>query len=438
VPVLGRFGARAAAGLGRALRHRNYRLFFFGQGISLIGTWVTRIAMSWLVYRLTNSSLLLGVVGFAGQIPTFLLGPVAGVIVDRVDRYRLLLATQVLSMLQSSLLAYFALSGTVTVWHVLVLAICQGLVNAFDVPARQSFLVDILASREDLPNAIALNSSLVNVARLVGPSIAGILIGLFGEGICFAIDASSYVAVLSALFAMQVVARERPPRSTRFFSEMREGFGYVAAFTPIRDLLLLLACVSLSGMPYAVLMPVFATKVHHGGPHTLGLLMAATGSGALCSALWLATRTSVLGLGRIMSGAGAVFGAALIGFSYSRELWLSLPLLMLVGSGMMMQMAATNTLIQTLVDERMRGRVMSFYTMAFFGMTPFGSLLAGVVSARFSAEVAVRSGGLITLCAVALFVRRLPQLREQARPVYERLGILQPQAAAIEVEEAGE
>ena len=422
--------------MGRALRHRNYRLFFFGQGISLIGTWVTRLAMSWLVYRLTGSSLLLGVVGFAGQIPTFLLGPFAGVIVDRSDRYRLLLVTQVLSMLQSSLLAFFALSGTIAVWHVLTLAISQGVINAFDTPARQTLLIDMLESREDLPNAIALNSSLVNVARLIGPSVAGVLIGLFGEGVCFALDASSYIAVLAALLAMRIVTPARPARTTRFSTELREGFAYVSTFTPIRDLLLLLACVSLAGMPYAVLMPVFATKVLHGGPHTLGWLMTATGIGALCSALWLAMRTSVLGLGRLVSGASFVFGGALIAFSYSRSLWLSLPLLVLVGGGMMMQMAATNTLIQTLVEERMRGRVLSFYTMAFFGMTPFGSLLAGAVSSEFGAEVAVRSGGVITLLAVALFVRRLPQLREQARPVYERLGILQPTAALPEPDRA--
>jgi MFS family permease len=422
--------------LGRALRHRNYRLFFFGQGISLVGTWVTRLAMSWLVYRLTDSALLLGVVGFAGQIPTFLLGPFAGVIVDRSDRYRLLLVTQVLSMIQSSLLAFYALSGLVTVWHVLVLAISQGFINAFDTPARQTLLVDMLESREDLPNAIALNSSLVNVARLIGPSVAGVLIGLFGEGICFAIDATSYIAVLAALLAMRIVTPERPVRTTRFSSELREGFTYVSRFTPIRDLLLLLACVSLAGMPYAVLMPVFATKVLHGGPHTLGWLMTATGIGALCSALWLATRTSVLGLGRIVCGASCVFGSALIAFSYSRSLWVSLPLLVFVGGGMMMQMAATNTLVQTLVDERMRGRVLSFYTMAFFGMAPFGSLLAGTISARYGAEIAVRTGGVITLVAVSLFIRRLPQLREQARPVYERLGILQPTAAVPEPEQA--
>jgi MFS family permease len=287
----------------------------------------------------------------------------------------------------------------------------------------------MVATREDLPNAIALNSSLVNVARLIGPSVAGVLIGLFGEGICFVIDASSYVAVIGALMAMRIVARERAPRDTAFGRELREGFAYVANFAPIRDLLLLLACVSLSGMPYAVLMPVFATDVLHGGPHTLGLLMTSTGLGALVSALWLASRSSVLGLGRVVTWAGATFGLSLLGFSYSHSLWLSIPFLVLVGAGMMMQMAATNTLIQTLVEERMRGRVMSFYTMAFFGMTPFGSLLAGIAASRWSAAVAVRSGGVITLVAVLLFARRLPALREQARPVFERLGILQPLAA---------
>jgi MFS family permease len=423
-------GARsAAASVGRALRHRNYRLFFFGQGISLIGTWVTRIAMSWLVYRLTNSSLLLGLTGFAGQLPTFLLAPFAGVIVDRSDRYRLLLVTQVLSMLQSGLLAYYALRGTITVWHVLFLAIFQGLINAFDTPARQAFLVDMVDTREDLPNAIALNSSLVNVARLVGPSVAGVLISVVGEGVCFTVDALSYVAVLGALAGMRIVARERPVKQAQFATELREGFAYVAGFAPIRDLLLLLAVVSLAGMPYAVLMPVFATQVFHGGPHTLGWLMTTTGVGALLAALWLATRPSVLGLGRVVTASGLVFGLSLLGFSYARELWLGLPLLVLVGGGMMMQMAATNTLIQTLVDERMRGRVMSFYTMAFFGMTPFGSLLAGFVASHFSAALAVRSGGVVTVFAVLLFLRRLPALRQQMRPSYERLGILPPSAA---------
>ena len=425
----------------RALRHRNYRLFFIGQGISLIGTWVTRIAMSWLVYRLTQSSLLLGLTGFAGQLPSFVLAPFAGVIVDRSDRYRLLLVTQVLSMVQSVLLAYFALSGTITAWHVLVLAIFQGCINAFDTPARQSFIVDMVETRDDLPNAIALNSSLVNVARLIGPSVAGVLISLFGEAICFTVDAVSYVAVLGALLGMRIVARERPQRQARFTGELRDGVAYIAGFAPIRDLLLLLACVSLAGMPYAVLMPVFATQVFHGGPHTLGWLMTATGVGALLAALWLASRPSVLGLGRVIAAAGLVFGVSLLLFSYSRSFWVSVPLLVLVGGGMMMQMAATNTLIQTLVDERMRGRVMSFYTMAFFGMTPFGSLLAGVVASRFSAEIAVRSGGVVTVLAVLLFMRRLPALRREMRPVYERLGILPPMAAGIatsQAEPAGE
>lgn len=427
----------ALASVGRALRHRNYRLFFIGQGISMIGTWVTRIAMSWLVYRLTNSSLLLGLTGFAGQLPTFLIAPFAGVIVDRSDRYRLLLVTQVLSMLQSGLLAYYALSGTITAWHVLFLAIFQGLINGFDTPARQAFIVDMVDKREDLPNAIALNSSLVNVARLVGPSVAGVLISVVGEGVCFTVDALSYVGVICALLGMRIVKREREVKQAHFASELREGFAYVAGFAPIRDLLLLLAVVSLAGLPYAVLMPVFATQVFHGGAHTLGWLMTSTGVGALVAALWLASRPSVLGLARVVTAAGSVFGLALIAFSYTRTLWLGLPLLVLVGGGMMMQMAATNTLIQTLVDERMRGRVMSFYTMAFFGMMPFGSLLAGFVASHWSAESAVRSGGLLTVLAVLLFWRRLPVLRQQMRPIYERLGILQPMAAPELSEPAG-
>lgn len=426
------------ASVGRALHHRNYRLFFIGQGISMIGTWVTRVAMSWLVYRLTNSSMLLGLTGFAGQLPTFLLAPFAGVIVDRTDRYRVLLITQVLSMVQSALLAYYALRGTITAWHVLFLAVFQGLINAFDTPARQSFLVEMVDTREDLPNAIALNSSLVNVARLIGPSIAGVLISLFGEGVCFTLDAASYVAVLAALLSMRIVARERPARQSHFARELRDGFAYVARFAPIRDLLLLLAIVSLSGMPYAVLMPVFATQVFHGGPHTLGWLMTSTGVGALLGALWLASRPNVLGLGRIVTAAGLVFGLSLLAFSYARTMWLGLPLLVLVGGGMMMQMAATNTLIQTLVDEHMRGRVMSFYTMAFFGMTPIGSLLAGFVASHFNAQNAVRSGGLITVLSVLLFMRRLPALRKQIRPIYERMGILPPLAAGVAAAELTE
>lgn len=410
--------------MGRALRHRNYRLFFFGQGTSLVGTWLTRVATAWLVYRLTGSALLLGLVGFAGQIPTFLMAPLAGVLVDRWNRHRVLVATQALAMLQSALLAWFALTGTITVWIILVLAAFQGLINAFDTPARQAFVVEMIEAREDLPNAIALNSSMVNAARLIGPSVAGLLIAAVGEGWCFAIDAASYVAVIGSLWAMRLRPRARAAVSRQILADLHEGFAYVRRFAPIRAILLLLAFISFTGMPYTVLMPIFASEVLHGGPNTLGLLMAATGVGAVAGALWLASRRGVLGLGRTLAIAAAAFGGGLIAFALSRWLWLSTLLLMVTGGGMMVHMAASNTLLQTLVDEDKRGRVMSFYTMAFFGMAPWGSLFGGWLGARIGAPATVALGGAATLAAVGLFVRRLPALRRQARPVYVRLGIL--------------
>ncbi|WP_437611071.1 MFS transporter [Sorangium sp. So ce834] len=418
--------------MGRALRHRNYRLFFFGQGASLIGTWLTRVATSWLVYRLTNSALLLGIVGFAGQIPTFLIAPIAGVLVDRWDRHRVLVITQVMAMVQSALLAVFALTGTITVWHVLVLAAFQGVINAFDTPARQAFVVQMVEAREDLSNAIALNSSMVNGARLLGPSIAGVLIAAVGEGWCFAIDSISYLAVIASLLAMRITRPERrEAKRGHVLADLREGFRYVSSFPPIRAILLLLALVSLTGMPYTILMPVFAGEVLHGGANTLGLLMAASGVGAVTGALWLASRRSVLGLGRALSIAGALFGLGLVGFSFSRSVWLSAPLLAIIGGGMMVQMAASNTLLQTIVEEDKRGRVMSFYTMAFFGMAPFGSLIAGWLGGRIGAPATVLWGGVATLAAVGVFVRKLPELRRLTRPIYVRLGILPEIAEAL-------
>ncbi|WP_437321963.1 MFS transporter [Sorangium sp. So ce385] len=419
--------------MGRALRHRNYRLFFFGQGASLIGTWLTRVATSWLVYRLTNSALLLGFVGFAGQIPTFLIAPIAGVLVDRWDRHRVLVITQVLAMVQSALLAAFALTGTITVWHVLSLAAFQGVINAFDTPARQAFVVQMVEAREDLSNAIALNSSMVNGARLLGPSIAGVLIAAVGEGWCFAIDAISYLAVIASLLAMRIARpAQRAAKRGDVLADLREGFRYVSSFAPIRAILLLLALVSLTGMPYTILMPVFAGEVLHGGAHTLGLLMAASGVGAVAGALWLASRRSVLGLGRALWIAGALFGLGLVGFSLSRSVWLSAPLLAIIGGGMMVQMAASNTLLQTIVEEDKRGRVMSFYTMAFFGMAPFGSLIAGWLGGRIGAPATVLWGGVATLAAVGVFVRKLPELRRLTRPIYVRLGILPEIAEALD------
>lgn len=410
--------------LGRALRHRNYRLFFTGQSISLIGTWLTRIATSWLVYRLTGSALLLGVLGFAGQIPTFLLAPLAGVLVDRWDRYRVLVATQILAMIQSGLLAALALAGVIDVWQVLALSIFQGLINAFDMPARQALVVEMVEDRADLPNAIALNSSMVNAARLLGPAVAGVLIASVGEGWCFFVDAVSYLAVIASLLFMRIAPRPRPARTTRVLHEMKEGFRYAAGFAPIRAVLLLLAVVSLVGMPYTVLLPVIAREVMGGGAGTLGALSAASGLGALAGALYLASRKSVIGLGRIIVGSAALFGLGLAGFSRAGALWLALPLMFVTGAGMMLLMAASNTILQTIVDEDKRGRVMSLFAMAVFGSVPFGSLLSGWLAHRLGAQNTILAGGVVCLLAAALFFRALPRLRRVVRPIYERMGIL--------------
>jgi len=416
---------RALRPAGRALRHRNYRLFFFGQGMSLVGTWMQRIALGWLVYRLTGSELLLGVVGFAGQVLTFLAAPFAGVLADRADRRGLLVATQTLAMVQAFVLAGLTLGGVVTVWQIVVLSAVLGLINGFDIPIRQSFVVEMLESRQDLPNAIAMNSFLVNGARLAGPSVAGVVIAVVGEGVCFLLNGVTFVAVIAALLAMRVRPLERPVHKRHVLSHLREGLAYVAGFAPIRAVLLL-ATVSLLGMSYAVLMPAFAKTVLHGGPETLGWLMAAVGVGAMGGAVLLALRSSVRGLGRVLAAACGLFGAALIGFAFSRDLYVSLGLLAVAGFGMMVEFASTNSLIQTLVDDDKRGRVMSFYVMAFMGMAPFGSLLAGGLARAFGAPVAVAVGGAGCMLAAALFATRLPMLGRAAHPVYIRLGIVPP------------
>ncbi len=403
-------GSSALANMGRALRHRNYRLFFAGQGTSLIGTWLTRVATSWLVYRLTHSAFLLGVVGFAGQMPTFLVAPIAGVLIDRWNRHRVLVVTQALAMIQSALLAFFSLRGTISVWHVLVLNAFQGLINAFDTPARQAFVVEMVEARDDLPNAIALNSSMVNGARLIGPSIGGVLIAAVGEGWCFAADSASYLAVIASLLAMRIAPMAPRQTKTRVLAELGEGLRYINSVVAIRSILLLLAFVSYTGIPYMVLMPIFAGQVLHGGPHTLGLLTAASGAGAVTGALWLASRRGVVGLPRVVCLAGCAFGAGLVAFGLSRSIWVSVPLMLVTGSGMMVQMAASNTLLQTLVDDDKRGRVMSFYTMAFFGMMPLGSLTAGILGSRIGAPATVAWGGMATIAAVLLYAYKLPEL----------------------------
>jgi len=420
----------------RALRHRNFRLFFGGQSISLIGTWMTRIATAWLVYRLTKSSLLLGTVSFAGQIPTFLLAPFAGVLVDRMDRRKVLIWTQVLAMVQSLALAALTLNKVINIHEVLALSVFQGVINAFDMPGRQAFMVVMVKDRGDLSNAIAINSSMVNLARLVGPSLAGLVIAATNEGWCFLIDGVSYIAVILSLLMMQVPADAVKRAAASMLDQLKEGWTYVSNFAPIRTILLLFALISLMGMPFVVLMPVFAAQVLHGGAHTLGFLMGALGVGALISALSLVVRKSVRGLLKMIPVAATVFGIGLVGFGFSNLQWLSLLLMLVIGFGMMQGMTASNTIIQTLVPEDKRGRVMSYYTVAFVGMAPFGSLMAGGLAHAIGAPRTVMLSGIACIAGSLWFWSRLKFIRKDIRPIYEQLGILQPKVPVIVEEEA--
>ncbi|MGA9719040.1 MAG: MFS transporter [Acidobacteriaceae bacterium] len=410
----------------RALRAPNFRLFFSGQSVSLIGTWMTRIATSWLVYRLTGSAWLLGIVSFMGQIPTFLLAPFAGVWVDRLNKRKVLVWTQALAAVQSLALAALTLTHRITITDILALSAFQGLINAFDMPGRQAFMVEMVDDKRDLGNAIALNSSIVNLARLIGPSLAGMVIALYGEGWCFLVDGISYFAVIASLLAMKLRPLRVPPRQDTLFQQLQEGWQYVSGFLPIRNLLLLFAIISLMGMPYTVLMPVFASEVLHGGPHTLGFLMAAAGVGALAGAVLLALRKSVKGLLRMVPLSAALFGGGLIAFGLSHVLWLSLTLMLVVGFGMMQGMAASNTIIQTLAPADKRGRVMSYYTMAFVGMAPFGSLLAGGLAHAISASWTVVITGACCILGAAWFWRQMKDIRDAIRPIYRELGIIRP------------
>jgi MFS family permease len=416
----------------RSLRHRNFRLFFAGQSISLIGTWMQRVALGWLVYRMTSSAFLLGLVGFSGQIPTFLFASFAGVLADRLNRRRILILTQTLAMIQALVLSFLVLFHLIRIWHIIVLATFLGIINAFDMPTRQSFFVEMIKDKKDLGNAIALNSSMVNCARLLGPTAAGMLIAAFGEGTCFLINAFSYMAVIVSLLLMKIERKNVKPRTSKVWQELREGFGYAAGFAPIRDILLIFAFVNLVAMPYILLMPVFAKDVLHGGPSALGFLMGCTGLGALGGAVFLASRKSVLGLGKMIPIAATIFGSSLILFSFSRLLFFSLPLMLLTGMGQMILMATSNTLLQTLVDDDKRGRVMSFYAMAFMGATPVGSLTAGFLASKIGAPWTVFIGGLICICGAVFFAKRLPILRKLVRPIYVKMGIIPEIAMGIQ------
>jgi MFS family permease len=412
------------ASITRALRHRNFRLFFSGQSISLIGTWMQRVAVAWLVYRLSGSAFMLGLVGFAGQIPLFVLAPLAGVMADRWNRHRILLVTQTAAMVQAFVFSFLVLSHMIRIWQVIALALTLGVINAFDVPTRQSFVIEMVEDKKDLGNAIALNSSMFNFARLMGPSLAGMLIAVLGEGICFFVNGVSYLAVVISLLMMRLAEKETAPRRSKAWHELVEGFRYAAGFAPIRAILLMLALISLTGLPYIVLMPVFAKDVLHGGPGTLGFLMGCAGMGALAGALYLAARKSVLGLGKMIPIAACLLGGGLIVFSFSRSYYMSLALMAVTGFGQIVHMATGNTLLQTLVDDDKRGRIMSLYAMAIGGMMPLGSLLAGAVAGWIGAPWTVFAGGSACLIGAAVFARKLPKLRAMAHPIYVRMGII--------------
>lgn len=400
----------------RALRHKNYRLFFIGQIISLSGTWMQNVAQSWLVYRLTGSVTLLGLIGFAGQIPVFLLAPIGGAVADKYNRQRILLATQSISMISAFVFATLTLTGYVEVWHLFVLASISGISNAFDIPTRQSFVVDMVG-KEDLVNAIALNSSMFNGARIVGPAIAGILVSAVGEGWCFLINAVSYIAVIIGILMMKIQPKEIAASADSAIQKIIEGFRFVGTTAPIRALLLLLGLVSLMGMPYAVLMPIFADQILHGGARGLGMLMGAAGLGALIGALTLASRNGIKGLGRWVALASAAFGVSLILFSLSHTFWLSLILIVPVGFSLMVQMASSNTLIQAMVPDELRGRVMAVYSMMFMGMAPIGALLAGVLAGKLGAAETVALGGAVCILGAIVFGWRLPSLQVEAKKI---------------------
>lgn len=397
----------------RALRHRNFQLFFAGQFISLTGTWMQSVAQSWLVYRLTGSVVLLGLIGFSSQIPVFMLTPFGGATADRFNRHRILLITQTAAMLLAFVLAFLTLTDRIQIWHLFVIASGFGIANAFDIPTRQAFAVDMVG-KEDLINAIALNSSMFNGARIVGPAIAGVLVAAVGEGWCFLGNAVSYIAVITGLLLMKITPVVRP-RTGSTISQIAEGFGYVINTKPVLALLLLLGLVSLMGMPYAVLMPIFADQILGGGSSTLGFLMGASGFGALMAALVLASRRQVFGLGRWVVIACAGFGLSLILFSLSRNFWLSAIILVPAGFAMMTQMSSSNTLIQAMIPDELRGRVMSVYSMMFMGMAPLGALLAGTLAGYIGAPETVALGGCVCLIAAVVFRLTTAGLQDEAR-----------------------
>lgn len=412
-----------------ALRSRNYQLFFAGQGISLIGSWMTQVATMWLVYQLTNSPLLLGIVGFTSQIPSLFLAPFGGVLVDRWNTRKILVITQIFAMLQSLALATLALTGIINIWHIIFLSLFQGVINALDAPARQTFVPEMVEHRADLASAIALNSSLVNGGRLIGPAIAGILIARIGASYCFLIDGISYIAVIAALLAMKLKPKKISPKIGNVRQRLKEGFIYTLNSPLIRSVLLLLALFSLMATPYMTLTPIFATQVLGGDAYTLGFLTSASGVGALIGGIYLSTRKSVLGLGKIIAFAPMLCGIGIIVFALSRTLWLSMLMLLIVGLGSILQISSSNTVIQTIVEDDKRGRVMSLFTMALLGMFPFGNLFAGILAERIGAPNTLVIGGIFCILGSLIFARYLPKIRRATRSIYQQKGILPADAS---------
>ncbi len=421
--------------LFRALRNKNYRLFFYGQSLSLLGTWIQQVALSWLIYSVTNSPFLLGFVMFAGQLPTFFIAPFAGVLADKYDKHKIIIITQVVSMLQAILLVIFVMTDHINVSILIILNILLGIANSFDIPTRQSFVIQMIDNKEDLPNAIALNSAIVNGSRLIGPAIAGILVASLGEGICFLINAISFVFVIISLLLMKIEKEEKKVenQNVSILKQLKEGYKYSFGFLPIKSVILLLAAVSLFGNLYLVLLPVFAKDILSGNATTLGYLNSAVGIGALSAALYLASRKSTLGLGKIIATTTFIFAFSLILFSFSKSFTFSLIILLFCGYGMMMQTSGSNTILQTLSNDDMRGRVMSFYTVAFRGMAPFGSLMAGAMADSFGAPVTVLISGIACLAVGIHFSKNLKIIRLAARPIYQQKGLIPEAVKGVQV-----
>ncbi|MDW7987384.1 MAG: MFS transporter [candidate division WOR-3 bacterium] len=422
----------------RAFKYYNYRLYFSGQTISLIGTWMQRIAMSWLIYRLTNSPFLLGFLGFLNSLPLLIVMPFAGVVVDKLNRYQIVLWAQILAALQAFILWFLVINTSVKIWQIIVLGLFLGVVNAFDMPARQAFVPELILKKDDLISAIALNSAIVNIARLIGPTLAGILISAFGEATCFLVNALSYLAVIIALLAMKLPPKLEKPTKTNWITDFAQGFKYTFNFMPIRAIILLLAIVSIMGMSYTVLMPIFAKEILQGGPKTLGLLMGAVGIGALIGVGFVAQRKNAWGLERIIPLAAIIFSISLIIFAFSRILVLSLVLMVFSGLGMMIQMSCSNTLVQTIVDDKIRGRVMSFYMLAFLGTTPIGSLLTGSLARYLGASNTVMLSGVISLISALIFIKALPEIKKLIQPIFVKMELITPNQDSFIVHNSGQ